>query len=37
MTEPEYLDELIKRTGDPGHLVLAENIHWTPFILPKQV
>jgi len=36
-TEKEYLEELIKQSGDPGHLVEAEKIHWSPFILPKQV
>jgi len=34
-TEKEYLDELIKKSGDPGHLVIASKIHWSPFVLPK--
>lgn len=27
----EFIDELIKRAGDPGHQVITENIHWTKY------
>jgi GNAT superfamily N-acetyltransferase len=27
----EFMDELIKRAGDPGHLVIRDNIHWTGY------
>jgi len=27
----EFIDELIKRAGDPGHPVKTENIHWTGY------